>query len=170
VSNLITFGIIFLAAFLLQSVLALRQIKSFNSTFINLRKLGKVVTGKKSGRFIAGTVILFAINDDGNIIEGAMMQGVSVFAKIKPFTLFNGQSLITLDGNNENVKQLHTFKARAVENARELYIRYLTGTMESDKYSLFTPFGFNIFRAKEKYKNHKKKLKDKRSIKNGLDC
>lgn len=95
--NLIIFGFFFILAYLLQSFLTFRQIKEFNRNFQTLRKRGKVVTGKKGGRLIAGMVILFLIDDEGVIIEGAIMQGISVFAKFKPFLDYNGQQLMALN-------------------------------------------------------------------------
>ena len=143
-SNLVIFGLIFLGAYLLQSFLTFRQVKAFNHVFQGFRRQGKVVTGKKSGRLIAGTVILFAIDDEGTIIDGAMMQGISVFASFKPFKVFNGEQLIQLNGAHESVKSVHKFTRLAVENARELYIRFLTNTMPEDHYSPVAPFGVNV--------------------------
>jgi len=156
-SNLMRFGIIFFGAYLLQSFLTFRQIKAFNAIFSDFRKRGKVVTGRKSGRMIAGTVILFVIDDEGVILDGSMMQGVSVFAKFKPFTRFNGQHLIDLNGGHEGVKSLHKFTQRTIENARELYVRFLTGTMEVESYSTITPFGINLARLKGRFRDKRQK-------------
>lgn len=142
--NLIIFGFFFILAYLLQSFLTFRQIKEFNRNFQTLRKRGKVVTGKKGGRLIAGTVILFLIDDEGVIIEGAIMQGISVFAKFKPFLDYNGQQLMALNRDHASVKAVHRFTALAIENARELYIRFLTGTIDEPNHSHVTPFGINL--------------------------
>jgi len=157
VSNLMRFGIIFFGAYLLQTFLTFRQIKAFNTVFSDFRKRGKVVTGRKSGRMIAGTVILFLIDDEGVILDGSMMQGVSVFATFKPFARFNGQHLIDLNSDHEDVKSLHKITQRTIENARELYVRFLTGTMEPENYSRVTPYGINLAYLKDRFKNKRQK-------------
>jgi len=151
-SNWLIFGLIFIGAYLLQSILTLRQIKAFNSNFQAFRQKGKVVTGKKSGRLIAGTVILLSIDDEGVVKDGTIMQGVSVFAKFKPFSTFNGEQLMDLNNEHPLVVSLHKFTKLAVEDARELYIRHLTGTLVQQSYSRVTPFGVNVSTALQKLK------------------
>ena len=91
---------------------------------------------------------MFAIDENGIILDGKIMQGISVFARIKPYKTYNGQALITLDKNHDLVKTLHPFKKKALEDARTLYIKYLTGTLEDDNYTWFTPFGLNFKKKK----------------------
>lgn len=158
-SSLMVFGLIFLSAYLLQSFLTFKQVKAFNRVFQEFRRQGKVVTGKKSGRFVAGTVILFAIDDDGVIINGAMMQGVSVFADFKPLQTFNGERLIRLNDTHAAVKPANKLTRLAIENAREVYIRFLTNTMPEDHYSPVSPFGLKLSTSWGSIRNKLQKTK-----------
>ena len=77
-------------AFLLQFVLSSFQMKDFNNEFIKMRRKGRVVVGRKSGGFHAGAIVLFRIDENGIILEGKKIEGVSFLAKVKDFTGFEG--------------------------------------------------------------------------------
>ncbi|MDR2833370.1 MAG: transcriptional regulator GutM [Streptococcaceae bacterium] len=139
-SPIVKFGIVFAIAYLAQCLFAFKQIKAFNTAFQAFHKRGKVVTGRKSGRINAGTVILFLVDNNGVILDGTMMQGFSVFAKFKPLTKFNGQHLMSLNKEHELVKKEYHMTRKAIENARELFIRHKTGAMQDESMSPVSPF------------------------------
>ena len=58
-----------LAAFCLQFLFQMVQMKSFNKFYTKLRKKGRVAIGKAKGGFHAGAIVMFAINQDGVIID-----------------------------------------------------------------------------------------------------
>ena len=62
---LICFGVAFLA----QYALGMIQMKSFTKNFGQLRKKGKVAIGKKKGAFKAGSIVMFAVDDNGIILD-----------------------------------------------------------------------------------------------------
>lgn len=72
-------------AFLLQIIFSMLQMKYFSSQFVKLRKRGKVVVGRKNGFFFAGAIVMFLIDDDGIILEGKKMEGVTCLARVKDF-------------------------------------------------------------------------------------
>ncbi|GMA98831.1 transcriptional regulator GutM [Pelosinus sp. IPA-1] len=81
---------------LLQGVLGVWQTRHFNQGFKQLRKEGRVVVGKSKGRMSAGVVVMFCLATDGKIIRGEKMAGVTSFARLKPFSVFNHWDLLEL--------------------------------------------------------------------------
>lgn len=82
-------GMLFLAAivvWVMQTLLALWQFRRFNRRVKALRRFGRVAIGKSKGRFLAGAIVLLCIDDDCRIIKGELLEGVTVFAKCRPFT------------------------------------------------------------------------------------
>ncbi|HEY0222867.1 MAG TPA: transcriptional regulator GutM [Lactovum miscens] len=152
-SPIITFGALFVTLYLIQSWFSWKQIKAFNHGFQELRRKGKVVVGKRSGHFVAGTVILLLVSPEGKIIEGRKMQGISVFARFRNFDTLNGTILVDLNPFNPLVKKEMKYTRLAIENGRELYIRFLSGAMEPERYSNITPFGINVEYAWLRIKN-----------------
>ncbi|GAB2026305.1 transcriptional regulator GutM [Lactovum odontotermitis] len=151
--SVIMLGILFVGLYIIQSIFSMIQIKSFNRAFQQLRKKGKVVVGKKSGHLAAGTILLFLVSDEGVIQEAIKMQGISVFARFKKFEQFNGLELLSLNPSHPLVKKQMKLTRLAIENGRELYVRFLSGAMEPEHYSALTPFGVNISYAFQKLKN-----------------
>ncbi|MBU2703778.1 DNA-binding transcriptional regulator of glucitol operon [Sporomusaceae bacterium BoRhaA] len=80
----------------LQGVFGLWQIRHFNKGFKRLRKEGRVVVGKSKGRTRAGVVVLFCLNQEGQIIRGEKLEGVSSLARLRPFPTFNNRNLLEL--------------------------------------------------------------------------
>ncbi|VBB09501.1 glucitol operon activator [Lucifera butyrica] len=123
---------VFVAAgvWILQTLLGLWQVKHFNQRFRLLRQDGRVVAGKSKGRFMAGVVVLFCIDPNCNIIKGEKMAGISIFARLKPFTIFNNLNLMEITGGDWAEMDKQT--AKAVINAVENYKAFIqtTGEME----------------------------------------
>ena len=81
---LICFGVAFLA----QYALGMMQMKSFT---INFGKLGK-----KKGAFRAGSIVMFAVDENGIILDSSYMSGVTVLAKFKKLKGFEGLNVSRL--------------------------------------------------------------------------
>ena len=77
-------------AWLVQSVLGFLQIKHFNRKYAELRRLGRVAIGKRTGKFRAGTVVMFAIDKNNKVLKAAKMQGVTVFSRVRDLKGFEG--------------------------------------------------------------------------------
>ena len=89
---LICFGVAFLA----QYALGMMQMKSFTINFGKLRRQGKVAIGKKKGAFRAGSIVMFAVDENGIILDSSYMSGVTVLAKFKKLKGFEGLNVSTL--------------------------------------------------------------------------
>jgi Glucitol operon activator len=96
--------IIFGSAWILQAILGFIQVKNFSKELVNLRKEGKVVIGRAKGGFYAGTVIVLVVGENEKIINGKKMQGVTVFSRMKEYSLFNNMTLNELNKKRETLK------------------------------------------------------------------
>ena len=72
------------------------QMKSFNKFYTKLRKKGRVAIGKAKGGFHAGAIVMFAIDQDGVIIDGCFMRGFTMLARFKNWDFFNNDIHIIL--------------------------------------------------------------------------
>lgn len=109
---------------ILQTVLGLWQFKKFNAHLKNLRKIGKVAIGRSRGRFSAGVVVLFVIDEQAKILKGEIMEGRTVFASFKPFEKFNGITLFELGEELCKTMKLNSQQTAAVVFARKEYENY----------------------------------------------
>ena len=55
--NLIVLGILFILAFILQYALTYVQLNSFKRSYSKLRRIGRVVIGRKKGAARAGAIV-----------------------------------------------------------------------------------------------------------------
>lgn len=122
------FWFVFLAvgAWIIQGLLSFWQLKHFNQRFKLLRKDGRVVVGKSKGRFSAGVVLMFCLDPDCNIIKGEKMEGISIFAKLKPFHTFNHLNLFQLE--ESKCIGLSKTASNAVMNAIDNYREFIITT------------------------------------------
>ena len=107
-----------------QTALGLRQFKKFNVHLKALRQEGRVAIGRARGRFAAGVLVLFVIDDDCRILRGEIMEGRTVFASFKPFENFNGLTLFELSDDLCKSMKLDSQRAAAVISARQDYESY----------------------------------------------
>ncbi len=110
-------------AFLLQFIFASIQIKDFNNNYKILRKIGRVAIGKYKGAIFAGAIAMFAIDEDGNIIKGVYMSGISILARFKKFNMLNGENI----GNIQAELNLSKPVKNAIENASINYRHIING-------------------------------------------
>ncbi len=106
-------------AWLLQSVFGFLQIKHFNTKYSELRRLGRVAIGKKTGMFRAGTVVMFAIDSRNNILKAAKMQGVTVFSRVRELKGFEGKNLLKI--SDADYKGINKLTKYAIEDALKSY-------------------------------------------------
>lgn len=126
-SFIFVLGIFCAIAYLLQIIFGMQQIKHFNETYQRLRRIGKVAIGRRAGKIKAGTIVMFAIDNEGNILDSVKMQGVTVMAKFKTLPNFIGLNINELSEENSVVKQENKLLQQAITNAREIYIRVEAG-------------------------------------------
>ena len=107
-----------------QTVLGFWQFKKFNRHLKDLRKLGRVAIGRARGRFAAGVLILFVIDDECRILKGEIMEGRTVFAGFNPFDNFNGLTLFELSEDLCKSMKLNSQQTTAVISAQQEYESY----------------------------------------------
>lgn len=127
---LIYFGIILVAAFLLQGFLGLRQIKNFSKTFHQLRLLAPVAIGKNPKKLQAGTLILIAVKADGTIAEAQMMKGVTIFTKFKEVKVLRNQNLAEVAASYDQLKQFDKLTRVCLLDAYKNYVNYKTNKLK----------------------------------------
>lgn len=120
-------GAVVIVAYLCQIILGLRQIKHFNQTYSEMKKLGRVAIGRRSGRIKAGTIVLFAIDKKGQVLDARRMQGITVAARFKQMPDYIGQDLHYLDSYNPLVRKENKLLQTAIEDAREVFVRSEVG-------------------------------------------
>lgn len=98
--NLIVIGILFIVAFAIQYLLTYFQLNDFNRNYRKLRKIGRVVIGRKKGTLRAGAIVMFAIDNNDKVIEGRYLQGITIIARFKDFNYFNGLQVNTINRND----------------------------------------------------------------------
>lgn len=133
------FGFFALAAYLLQALLGLQQIKHFNQTYQEMRKKGKVAIGRRTGKLKAGTIVFFAVTNEGKILAAKKMQGVTVLAKFRSLSQFVGEDIHYLDTYHPLVRKENKLLQKAMENAREVFLRVEVGNYQEEK--PLTPLG-----------------------------
>lgn len=127
---LIYFGIILVAAFLLQGLLGLRQIKNFSNTFHKLRVLAPVAIGKNPKKLRSGTLILVAVDNNGSIKEAQMMKGVTIFAKFKELKALKNKNLAEVASSYDQLKRFDKLTRVCLLDAYKNYINYRTNKLK----------------------------------------
>ena len=129
-----------LAAFCLQFLFQMVQMKSFNKFYTKLRKKGRVAIGKAKGGF--------AIDQDGVIIDGCFMRGFTMLARFKNWDFFNGIDVGTI--KKDDCATIGVSLRRAVLNASSNYNTIMSGGEVLEKPSLFTRIGDKIYGVNKK--------------------
>ena len=120
-------GAVVIVAYILQIIFGLKQLKHFNTTYSELRKKGRVAIGRRSGKIKAGTIVMFAVDRKGMILDAKRMQGVTVVARFKSMPSYIGQDIHYLDTYNPVVRKENKLLQIAIEEARELFLRIEAG-------------------------------------------
>lgn len=113
-----------IAIWVLQTALTLWQFRRFNRRLKELRQSGPVAIGKAKGRFLAGAIVLLCIDADCCIVKGEIMEGVTVFAKCRPFSALNGLNLLDLSEALCEERELTRQQVKAALSARQDYLSY----------------------------------------------
>jgi glucitol operon activator protein len=78
-----------------------------------------VTIGKRTGMFLAGTVVMFVIDKRNNILKVAKMQGVTVFSRIKYMSGFEGKNLLKI--TESDYKHVNKLTKLAIQDALNNY-------------------------------------------------
>lgn len=129
-SFMVIFGLFIIAAYLFQLLLGLRQLKHFNAVYASLRRQGRVAIGRRAGKIRAGTIVMFALDQSGKVLDARQMQGVTVAARFKPMPAYIGQDIHYFDRYNPLIRRENKLLRLAIEDAREVFLRVETGVYE----------------------------------------
>ncbi|MGE9902656.1 transcriptional regulator GutM [Streptococcus alactolyticus] len=127
-NSVIILGLFITLAYMVQILLGLKQIKHFNQVYTELRKKGRVAIGRRSGKLKAGTIVMFAIDKQGIVLEAKKMQGVTIVAHFKDMKDYIGQDIHYFDKYNPLVRKENKLLRIAIEDAREVFLRSEAGT------------------------------------------
>ncbi|MGG1289820.1 transcriptional regulator GutM [Bacillus smithii] len=122
-------------AFLIQLVLGYFQIRNFAKTYVELRRKGKVAIGRRPGKFRAGTIVLFAVNNKGDILDVKKLQGITVFAKFKKLQGFENKNILSI--NSSDLNHFNKLVRVAIEDAIKNYKIIMNGGEIPEKMSAY---------------------------------
>ena len=123
-------GAVVIVAYILQIIFGLKQLKHFNTTYSELRKKGRVAIGRRSGKIKAGTIVMFAVDRKGKVLDARRMQGVTVAARFKTMPDYIGQDIHYFDTYNPLIRKENKLLQIAIEDAREVFLRTEAGNYE----------------------------------------
>ena len=114
-NSLIIFAVFVMAAYIFQMFLGWQQLKDFNKTYTMLRKLGRVAIGRKSGRIKSGTIVMFAVDENGRVLKASKMQGVTILARFQNMDDYVGEDIHYFDKYNPLVRKENKLMQSAIE-------------------------------------------------------
>ena len=123
------------AAFVLQIVLSMAQMKHFSKEFVKLRRQGKVACGRKAGGLRAGAIV-------GIVRCAKKMEGVTCLARVKPLPGFEGRDIRTLTAGD--VPKSHKNLGKAVEDASLTFRKFTAGEIIPEPPSPFRKLGQSV--------------------------
>ncbi|WP_170242796.1 transcriptional regulator GutM [Streptococcus suis] len=123
-------GAVVILAYILQIIFGLKQLKHFNTTYSELRKKGRVAIGRRAGKIKAGTIVMFAVDQSGKVLDARRMQGVTVVARFKTMPDYIGQDIHYFDTYNPLIRKENKLLQIAIEDAREVFLRTEAGNYE----------------------------------------
>jgi len=118
-------GLVVLAAFMIQGLLSMVQMKHFSNEFVKLRRQGRVAIGRKSGGFHAGAIVMFLIDEEGRIRIGKKLEGITFLARVRPLDGFEGRYIGDL--KEEDGPKNHRNLRRAIADAGLTYRKFVAG-------------------------------------------
>lgn len=108
--------IIFMIANVIQNFLYSRQVKEVNNFFCELKTRGNVLVGKKRGIINKGVILMLLLGDD-LIKEAYVLEGMTIFSKIKSYKYIENKKL------NEDIRIEDNRIREAFKNAIENYTK-----------------------------------------------
>ncbi|MDO4661932.1 MAG: transcriptional regulator GutM [Tissierellia bacterium] len=122
-NKFISLGVFILVMFLLQYFFTFLQMNSFKTYFNKFRQKGKVTIGIKKGAIKAGAIVMFSVDDFGNIQNYAYIHGVSVLARFKEASIFTNVNIKDLDKEILEGLRLSKNLSLAILNAKDNFIK-----------------------------------------------
>lgn len=85
-----------------QGLFTFFQIQDFKKNAQELRKVGRIGVGNQKRKLRAGAIVILASDANKIVVDGRIVEGISVFAKFKPYTAYNGSKLINIISDIDN--------------------------------------------------------------------
>ena len=126
-SFIYVFGIFAISAYIFQAILGFKQIKHFTAVYSEMKSKGRVAIGRRAGKFRAGTIVMFTLNQEEVIIDARKIQGTTVLAKFKALTDFEGVKIGDLSLELDCVSKENKLTQGTIMNALETYRRVMSG-------------------------------------------
>ncbi len=139
---MIRLALIVAAAFVLQIILSMNQMRHFSNEFVKLRRQGRVACGRKAGGFHAGAIVMFLIDDDGVIQEGRKLEGVTCLARVKCLDGYEGRYIAEL--TEEDGPRGHRNLKKAIADAALTYRKFTKGEIIPEPPSPFQKVGRSV--------------------------
>ncbi|MEQ8154676.1 MAG: transcriptional regulator GutM [Clostridiaceae bacterium] len=133
-NNVFTLVAIGVVGWLLNFLFGYMQIKNFNKSYIDMRKKGRVVIGRKRGYLQAGTIILLNIDNEDTIFDCKIMQGISVLAKVKTFKGLEGKNIGEI--TKDHLTQYRKLTRIAILNAIDNFNQFKEGRNEEKQINI----------------------------------
>lgn len=89
------FGILILLM-IMQLVGMRLQVRAYKRTVQRLHKLGNLGIGSMRGRFGPGHLVIIVCDKDGRILDGEIMEGMTIFSKFKKIQGIAGRTIYDL--------------------------------------------------------------------------
>ncbi len=113
-----------LVVYAANTVLAMHQMKNFSTAYSTLRRRGRVAMGKQKNALSSGAIVMFLLDEQGRIVTGSRLTGITVWSRFTEFTAYDGQPVAEIDPRSV---KLSASMRRAVANARDNYLTVEAG-------------------------------------------
>ncbi len=135
-------GLLIAAAFVLQILLSMMQMRHFSNEFIKLRRQGRVACGRKSGGFHAGAIVMFLVDEEGRIQTARKLEGVTCLARVRPLNGLEGRLVGTL--TEKDGPKGHRNLCKAIADAALTYNKFVSGEEIATPPSPFQKVGISV--------------------------
>ena len=106
------------------TVLAMRQMKDFSTTYTLLRTRGRVAIGKQKNALSRGAIVMFLLDDRDHVVAGRRMNGITVLARFRDFPVCDGLPVEEID---PTAVRADRGTQRAIANARDNFLTIRAG-------------------------------------------
>ncbi|WP_161879727.1 transcriptional regulator GutM [Alkalibacterium sp. MB6] len=131
-------------AYLIQSFLGFKQMKTFGEEYSKMRRKGRVAIGRRSGKLASGTIVLLSLDEEGYICEGRKLQGTTVAARFKDFNTLNGRRIDTLNFKDQELAKETKNTKKAVVDAVNNYNLVINGKEIPEKKAPLSALADNV--------------------------
>lgn len=104
---------LFIVVMIIQMFISGQEVRKTRQYFMLLNERGNVLAGNHKSFFGSGTIVMFLLNDDMEVLELHIRKGITAFSKFKVEILNEAQSIY--DYNYQGDKSIEKAVAHAQE-------------------------------------------------------